>query len=700
METFEGTILKYIFFNENNGYSVILLEDGNSVVGNLPKLDKGDTVKFTGNWVRHPQYGLQFKAERALKKYPTTKDGIQKYLSSGAIKGINKKLAERIVARFGENTLEIIRNNPQELLQIKGIGPKNLERILESWNEKESIHSAQVFLAQYGISGSKALKIFKFYENETELLLRENPYRMIYEIEGIGFPTADSFAQNLGFEAHHPYRIEAWIIYYLREASFQGHVFIPFDYLENAAGKFLQINISEETEILNSLEEKGLIKIQENKIYLADLYLAERGIEKHIERLQAHKRNFLNASNITLQKIENIFTEEQIAGIKSVLSNNITIITGGPGTGKTTAIKGIIEIFKENNRKILAAAPTGRAAKRIHELIGLEAKTIHRLLEFNPFDLSFFYNEENPLNADLLIVDEVSMIDTYLMYHLLSALKESTTLVLVGDSNQLPSVGPGNILNDLIDSGKVPVSRFTKIFRQAEKSGIVKLAHAINSGIIDEFTPDAYEDIIFIEKNESRELTRLITELVTNRIPAKYGYDPLEDVQVLSPMYKGPAGVNELNASLQLALNKSVNPNRASKFQVGDKVMQLRNDYEKNIFNGDIGFVEKVDMERKNLIVAFEWKKVSYKFDETEDLTLAYAITVHKSQGGEYPCVVMPLTFAHRIMLKRKLLYTAVTRAKELLILIGTKRALEFAAQNITEETRFSSLFSDSSFPL
>ena len=692
MESLKGTIQRYVFYNESNGYSVIKLEEGETIIGNLPPLNKGDTVEFFGSWVTHKFYGVQFKAERVQKIQPTTTEGIVKYLSH-TLKGVNVKLAKRIVKIFGDKTLDIIKENPSRLLQVDGIGHKKLESIITSWKASEAVHESLLFLTEHGIGNVRALKIYELYGENTAALLTENPYRLIYDVEGIGFKIADSLALSLGFDEHHPFRISAWVIYFLREFASQGNVFAPKKLLFEEALRTLNYSLEDSPAIISALVGKKEIIEFEDRLYLSDLYYAERGIERFILALIKTGKGFINLGKDVSRRLSNLFSEEQFEGIKSALTNKVTIITGGPGTGKTTTVRGIIDIYKDNGKTVLLAAPTGRAAKRMNELIGMEAKTIHRLLEFSPFDFSFFYNEQNKLKADLIVVDEVSMIDTFLMYHLFAAIGKDTSVVLVGDSNQLPSVGPGNILHDLIRSKIVPVVEFTQIFRQAESSGIVKLAHAIKNGSTINFKEETFPDVVFIEKENPDVLTPLITELVANRIPNKFDYDPFEDIQVLSPMYKSKAGVDELNRSLQNALNKNAPSEKITKFKTGDKVMQLRNDYEKNVFNGDIGYVEKIIPNENKIIVRFDLKKVAYKFEELEDLTLAYAITVHKSQGSEYPCVVMPLTFYHRIMLKRKLIYTAVTRTRELLILIGSKKALDFAAANAAEEKRYSSLF-------
>jgi len=692
VETIEGTIEKYLFFNENNGYSVLRLKEGDIIVGTFPKMEQGASVSFVGEWIEHKTYGWQFKAEKAKVKKPTTKNEILRYLSGGVLKGINKKLAKRIVDKFGEETIEVLNNSPYKLLLINGIGRKKLEQIIKSWQEHFYAHQVMFYLNKCGITGKRAVNIIKQYGNETIEIIEENPYRLVFDIEGIGFKIADSIANKIGFGETHPYRIKAWVIYYLYEASNKGNVFLPEEELFNACKYKINFLLEEDPSILHELEEEELIVRNGNKIYLKEHYLAEKKVERFIKKIVSSDRGFVNVGDDVVQKWKDVFSQKQFEAIESAIKNNITIITGGPGTGKTTTIKGIIDIYRDNKKTILLAAPTGRAAQRMKELIGLEAKTIHRLLEFNPATYSFFYNEENKLNADLIIVDEVSMIDIFLFYRLLAAIKLGTTLVLVGDSNQLPSVGPGNVLKDLIDSNLIPVVELDKIFRQAQSSGIIRLAHAINSGRRFAFENKPDGDVWFIEVNNHSNIGNTIVELVKNRLPQKFGYDPVKDIQVLSPMYRGEAGVDDLNKKLQKELNTNAEPNLNLKFKVGDKVMQLRNDYQKNIFNGDIGFVREINELGKKIKVYYDFKVVEYKFDELEDITLAYAITVHKSQGGEYPCVVMPIKISHKIMLRRKLIYTAVTRAKETLVLLGSLEAFYSGVANTSEEKRFSAL--------
>ncbi len=691
MEKIDGIIDKYLYFNKENNYSVLKLKEGDVVVGYLPKLKPNSAVVFEGEWTNHNLYGLQFKAVDVRVREPSSVSEISSFLASGILKGVNKILADRIVAKFGERTIEILNSSPERLIEINGIGKKKLKLIIESWRNNALEHEVMFYLNKRGITGRKAIKIYREYGEETIDIIEENPYRLVFDIEGIGFKTADEIASKIGFGEHHPFRIKAWVIYYLAESAGKaGDVFLPENKLYNACRQKLGFALDEEPSILNELEEDEFIVRDESRIYLTDYYRAERKSETLIKKLISARHEFINVGADILKKWKDLFSERQLKAINSAVNNNITIITGGPGTGKTTAIKGIIDIYKDNKKKILLAAPTGRAAKRMNELIGLEASTIHRMLEFNPVDYSFFYNEENNLNADLIIVDEVSMIDIFLFYHLLSAIKPGAALVLVGDSNQLPPVGAGNVLKDLIESGIIPVIKLEKIFRQAESSGIIRLAHSINKGMPFLFENKPESDVWFVEVNNNSKISSLVVEIVKKRLPNKYGYEPVKDIQVISPMYRGPAGVNELNRFLQSELNGVNAPLSEINFKTGDKVMQLRNDYRKNVFNGDIGFVTEINSAAKKLKVYFDFKIVEYKFDELEDLTLAYAVTVHKSQGSEYPCVVMVVANNHRIMLRRKLIYTAVTRAREMLVLVGSRQAFDFSVKNTIEDERYS----------
>jgi len=695
MENITGIVDIYLFYSENNGYSVFKLEDGTSVVGNLPKLNEGDRVELSGGWVEHPRYGKQFKVESANISYPTTDSGIIKYLGSGMIHGIGPVTAKRIVSKFGEATLDIFDNSISRLIEVEGIGKKKLEAIREGWEEQKSVKNVMLFLQSNGISSNYSLKIYKEYGDAAPELIQNNPYRLISDIWGIGFKIADGIGKSLGFSGDDPFRLKAGIVHTLQQAVKDGHTFLPKDVLIKEASYILQADIGYSDVLFDNLEENGEIYTRNEKVYISDFYHAEREIENSINALlNITPEKPPNLNKILSSFIEN-YADEQLDAIRTSYSEKMLIITGGPGTGKTTTLKGIIQLFQTFDKKIMLAAPTGRAAKRMTEVIGLEAKTIHRLLEFNPQDNSFNQDADNPLETDLLIVDEISMIDTILMYNLIVAINRNTTLILVGDIDQLPSVGAGNILKDLIASKQIPVIQLETIFRQAKDSDIIINAHRINKGEMPALNFIKETDFVFLEEGSNPKIPEKILRLCSDELPRKFNFNPVEDIQILSPIYKGDVGVTTLNKLFQNELNDSVVVYSQGEkiFKAKDKVMQLRNNYDKNVFNGDIGFVEGADNESKILYISFEERIIDYKFEELEEITLAYAVTVHKSQGSEFPCIIMPLTTSHYMMLQRNLLYTAITRATKLLILIGTKRALAMGVNNNKVRNRFTSLF-------
>ena len=695
MENITGIVDIYLFYSENNGYSVFKLEDGTSVVGNLPKLNEGDRVELSGGWVEHPRYGKQFKVESANISYPTTDSGIIKYLGSGMIHGIGPVTAKRIVSKFGEATLDIFDNSISRLIEVEGIGKKKLEAIREGWEEQKSVKNVMLFLQSNGISSNYSLKIYKEYGDAAPELIQNNPYRLISDIWGIGFKIADGIGKSLGFSGDDPFRLKAGIVHTLQQAVKDGHTFLPKDVLIKEASYILQADIGYSDVLFDNLEENGEIYTRNEKVYISDFYHAEREIENSINALlNITPEKPPNLNKILSSFIEN-YADEQLDAIRTSYSEKMLIITGGPGTGKTTTLKGIIQLFQTFDKKIMLAAPTGRAAKRMTEVIGLEAKTIHRLLEFNPQDNSFNQDADNPLETDLLIVDEISIIDTILMYNLIVAINRNTTLILVGDIDQLPSVGAGNILKDLIASKQIPVIQLETIFRQAKDSDIIINAHRINKGEMPALNFIKETDFVFLEEGSNPKIPEKILRLCSDELPRKFNFNPVEDIQILSPIYKGDVGVTTLNKLFQNELNDSVVVYSQGEkiFKAKDKVMQLRNNYDKNVFNGDIGFVEGADNESKILYISFEERIIDYKFEELEEITLAYAVTVHKSQGSEFPCIIMPLTTSHYMMLQRNLLYTAITRATKLLILIGTKRALAMGVNNNKVRNRFTSLF-------
>jgi exodeoxyribonuclease V alpha subunit len=694
MQTIEAILDGYLYKNEVTGYCVASFSGGLKAVGTLPNIKVGEKLKLTGEYETHPKFGAQFKIESFSIVYPSTIAGIIKYLGSGLIKGVGPATAEKIVDVFKENTLEILDTNINKLLNIEGIGAKKLELIKKSWGEQKAIKEIMMFLQSFDISPSYALKIYRTYGANSVKTVQENPYQLSYDVWGIGFKIADTIGKSVGFSEDHPKRIKAGIVYVLNEAAGDGHVYLPMDELQKKCYEILGVDLSDSLLLFREMQEENKINIIGEKIYLSHFYDAERNIENRINALCGCSSKF-SEKELQSVRLDTGYSDEQLEAIRNSLTNKILILTGGPGTGKTTALKGIIDSYKQLKKNIMLAAPTGRAAKRMSEVIGIEAKTIHRLLEYNPQEQIFLRNKENPLETDLLVIDEVSMIDTLLMDSLISAVSLNTTLILVGDVDQLPSVGNGNILNDLIQSGIIPTAMLTKIFRQAEESHIVVNAHKINRGELPTLLNSDSTDFFFMQESDNAKIADVITELCEHRLPGKYGFDSMKDIQVLTPMYKGDAGANNLNIRLQEALNsrKALFTKGERNFKIGDKVMQLKNNYDKDVYNGDIGLIHTINMEDQKLEINYSGKIVPYEFLELDDITLAYAITVHKSQGSEYPCVIMPITTAHYIMLQRNLLYTAVTRASKMLILVGSKQALAMAIGNRKAKKRNTSLF-------
>lgn len=695
MDELTGIIDVYYYYSESNGYSVIRLEDRTSVVGYLPKFNPGDEVEFIGSWTTHPKYGKQFKAEKFSLAQPTTPDGIIKYLSSGLIKGIGPSTAEKIVGKFGERTLKILQNDIDRLLEIEGIGTKKLDNIKLSWEDQRELSDVMLFLQSHNITAATAIKIYKTYKSNTIEIVKQNPYRLITDIWGVGFAKCDAIGKSFNFTDSHPFRIKAGIIFALNEIMNNGHTYVMISDLINHCAHKLRFDLAYNDPIFEQMLEDGDIHIEKDHIYLSHIYNAEREIENSILRFTDSPKDLIVAEEKALNSVVDYFSETQLEAIRSSLEHKLFILTGGPGTGKTTTVKGIVKIFIDQKKEVLLAAPTGRAAKRMNEIIGIEAKTIHRLLEFNPKENTFNINYENKLKADLLVIDELSMIDTLLMYHLITAIDENTTIVFVGDANQLPSVGAGNVLNDLIKSNKIPVISLTEIYRQAEESRIITAAHEIYKGIIPNLNEENKCDVIFHQIGEPVEITEKIIQLYVNDLPSSYSLDSVKDIQVISPMYRGDCGVNNLNTLLQKNINSNsvLYTSGEKRLRAGDKVMQLRNNYTKGVFNGDIGFIIDAKIKEQKMLIFFDNKPVEYDFSELDELTLAYSITVHKSQGSEYPCVVMPLTTSHYIMLQRNLLYTAITRAAKLLVIVGTRQALATAVRNNKTIQRNTSIF-------
>lgn len=696
MEYMTGVVERITFVNEENGYSVIRLKvkgerDLVTAVGILGGINAGSHLKLNGFFKHDPKYGRQFEVSTFEEIMPATEAAIEKYLGSGLIKGIGPVYARKIVKTFRLDTLNIIEESPERLLEIPGIGNKRMEMIKRAWIEQKEIKNLMIFLQGLGVSTNFAIKIFKAYGNEGITIIKENPYRLADDIWGIGFITADKIASSLGFGKDSPERARAGIIYILNDKASDGHCFLYRDQLIEASVKLLEA----EEELIETVisfmvgEKSIIIEIIDNReiIYLPPFYFSEVAAAKKINRLNGNRGNYQQKDLERL--IDNIeeehgikYDEIQREAVFNAIGAGFMVLTGGPGTGKTTTTLAIIEVFKKTGAKIMLAAPTGRAAKRMAETCRMEAKTIHRLLEYKPPE-GYSKNENNKLETDVLIIDESSMIDIILMHNLLKAIKDNTTVILVGDVDQLPSVGPGNVLKDIIESEKVTVVRLKRIFRQAAGSMIITNAHRINKGIFPIMKGER-RDFFFMKEDDPDKIPDIIKDLCERRLPRHYKVDPVRDIQVLSPMQRGQTGTFNLNRELQETLNKSTKTVKygGNFFKVNDKVMQIRNNYEKNVFNGDIGFITSIDDELKEVTVNYESEYVNYDFNELDELVLAYVTTIHKSQGSEYSIVVCPLTTQHYMMLQRNLLYTLVTRAKMIFVGVGSMRALKIAVDN------------------
>lgn len=685
--------------NQENGWSVMKVKVKGydnlvTLTGSLLDVPVGSVLLVDGDWRVDPRYGQQFVAQSWTEVMPATIYGIEKYLGSGLIKGIGPVYAKAIVNRFGLETIDIIENNIERLLEVPRLGRKRMEKIRESWEKQKDIKEVMMFLQGYGVSTAFAAKIYRKYEKESIAKVKENPYQLADDIWGIGFKTADSIASKMGYERNDPRRCRSGILYTLNELADDGHVYAEPEQLVETAVKLLEAEESPVRQALASMIEANDVVSDNEVIYLPPFYHAENGSAKRLQSLLSGTSQ-LNADIAAEPEAEYgakpgdiVYDDVQQAAIQKALDSKVMVLTGGPGTGKTTTTQGIIEAFKARHMSILLAAPTGRATKRMTEATGMEAKTIHRLLEYNPMD-GYKRNDENPLEGDALIVDECSMIDILLFYNLMKAIPSNMRLVLVGDIDQLPSVGAGNVLRDIIDSQQIPVVRLTRIFRQAQSSRIVMNAHAINAGQFPDIKNGHDTDFFFINQEDADEIVKLIIGLVRDRLPKTYGY-PAKEIQVLTPMQRGTVGAGNLNIELQNTLNPS-GPSLARgryTFRQGDKVMQIRNNYDKNVFNGDIGYITAVNTTERTLSATFDNRVVEYDITELDEIVLAYAVTIHKSQGSEFPVVVMPVTMKHYVMLQRNLIYTGITRAKKICVLVGTTKALAYAIRNNTVSKR------------
>ncbi len=722
-EKLRGVVERVTYANPENGYSVVRLSvkgklDLVTVVGNLADVNAGESLELVGTWTRHRQYGRQFQVQSYRTVLPATAEGITKYLGSGMIKGIGPVMAGRIVDRFGSGTLDVIEHEPRRLLDVLGIGRKRVDQITGAWEEQKQIREVMIFLQGHGVRPSWAVKIYKAFGNTSVDVVREDPYRLAREINGIGFKTADQIARNLGLPADSPRRVAAGVAYALGEMANEGHVYAPEGELVHTAAEMLEVpselvqqgvrDLEEEEQVQRERivypladERAGEAVREEQAVYLRPFYYGEIGVAHRLQDLLRYPSSRLDALQNVMWPVlladsgDTQLSERQREAVQTALTRKVTVLTGGPGTGKTTTVRTVIDLLDRFQRRYALASPTGRAAKRLAETTGRPAKTIHRLLGFVPGE-GFKHDDQNPLEVDMLIVDETSMLDLLLANHLLKAVAPGTHVLLVGDVDQLPSVGAGNVLRDIIDSGQVPVVRLDLIFRQAQDSLIVSNAHRINKGLLPTFSKTATDFFLFVQ-DDPDQAAELVVDIVRNRIPRKFGYRPMEDIQVLTPMYRGAVGVSNLNDRLQAALNppatnKGERRLAGRSFRVGDRVIQLRNNYDLDVYNGDVGRIEGIDVTNQSLHVRIDDRVVRYEWSEADELALAYAISVHKAQGSEYRAVVLPVMTTHYMMLQRPLLYTAVTRAQELVVLVGTRRAIAIAVHNNKVGRRYSGL--------
>ncbi len=720
-QTVVGVVDRVVFVKEETGWTVLQVEVPSErrtlrASGVMPGLRVGDPVALTGKWSDSKKWGLELKVERYEIRVPQSKSGIRKYLSSGLVPGIGRAMAERLVDHFGPETLEVIDSNPERLLEVEGIGPKRAQSIRRALDKQRGLRDVMVFLQGHGVAAGRAARIYKAYGADTIRRVQQNPYRLADDVFGIGFLIADQIAETLGVEQRSPFRIQAGIVYELGKATEEGHLYLPEELLVSRAAARLQV---ERGLVLAQLPQllRGEQVVAEDLSALAgswpgraeDIgrvyykpahYYQERALAEGLRRLQrtppkggsvswARRRRWVE------QRLGISLAEAQARAVACAVTKKVAVITGGPGTGKTTIIRGVLEVLEDMGLRVELAAPTGRAAKRMQEATGRVARTVHRLLEFMPAAGGFQRNGQRPLDADLVVIDEVSMLDVPLAAALVRALPDRARLVLVGDADQLPSVGPGAVLREIIQSDTVPCVRLTEVFRQAARSQIVVCAHQINEGrAIDPPSSSGEGELFVVTREEPSRALDMVELLVTDRIPRQYGLDPVEQVQVLTPTHKGVTGTVRLNTRLQGLLNPE-GQGIASGDQVikpGDKVMQVRNDYEKDVFNGDVGRVVTVDVEARSLKVSFDDRLVAYGHRDLNQLMLAYACTVHKAQGSEYPAVVMPLLGEHNMLLQRNLLYTAVTRAKRLLVLVVSRKALTRALRNDLVRRRYTCL--------
>ena len=711
-EPLSGLVERVTFHSPDTGFCVLRVKVRGhrelvSVLGSAASVQPGEFIQCSGRWDNNRDHGMQFKTTLLKVMPPSSIEGIEKYLGSGMIKGIGPHFAKKLVKAFGEDVFDVIEEKPDRLLELNGIGKKRVERITSGWSDQKAIREIMVFLQSNGVGTSRAVRIYKTYGADAIPLVSENPYRLAKDIKGIGFKTADQVAEKLGIEKTAMIRARAGISYTLTEAVSEGHCGLPEDDLLPTAEKLLeiptvilrdalQLELQDETVIADNMADQRCI-------FLGHLWNSEKLIAERLKTLADGKPYWPEIDTAVAmpwveQKLEISLADSQKEAVKKATSSKVMVITGGPGVGKTTLVNAILHILSAKAVSVALAAPTGRAAKRLSETTGMEAKTIHRLLEVDPMHGGFKRNTDDPLECDLLVLDETSMVDVPLMASVVKALPDKAGLILVGDVDQLPSVGPGQVLGNIINSGAVPVARLTEIFRQAAQSKIITNAHKVNSGYIPnlEIVKDEETDFYFVEAHEPEDAVIKINEIVKNRLPKRFGFDPIQDIQVLCPMNRGGIGARSLNVDLQKTLNPPTDDISVERFgftyRVGDKVMQTDNDYDKEVFNGDVGYVCRIDPEPQELTIEFDGREVEYLFGELDQVALAYAVSIHKSQGSEYPAVVIPVMMQHYMLLRRNLLYTGITRGKKMVVLVGQKKAIGMAVKGMVEGRRWSKL--------